>query len=134
MPLKSVVPSAIFQMFAARPAPVQKLALSARQLLLATLPGAVEIPDEKASIVGYGFGRGYKDMVATLILSNAGIKIGFVQGVSLPDPASLLEGKGKVHRHVAVTTQQQLRRPEVKQLLEVGLSAWRKRSQSAKQR
>jgi hypothetical protein len=130
MPPRSVMPSAGLELFAARPDLVKTLAIAARQLLLASLPGAVEIPDAKASVVGYGFGSGYNDMVATLILSKTAVKIGLVQGASLPDPNSLLEGSGKVHRYIVVTTQEQLRRPEIRQLIEAGVSASRQRSKS----
>jgi hypothetical protein len=128
MPSKAVMPSNVGELFASRPAAVHELALAARELILAALPGAIEVADPKANLVGYGYGSGYRDMVATLILSKTGVKIGLVQGASFPDPASLLRGAGKVHRYVDVRTQEQLRQPEVRQLLAIGLGAWRKRS------
>jgi hypothetical protein len=33
------------------------------------------------------------------------VKIGLVRGNELDDPHGLLEGRGKVHRHLAVTCQ-----------------------------
>jgi hypothetical protein len=131
MPSKSAVPSAFRELFVMLPAQVQELALSARQLVLTALPDAVELPDPKAHLVGYGYGTGYKDVVATLILSKTGVKIGLAHGASLPDPAALLRGAGKVHRHIDVRTQEQLRRAEVKQLLDAALSAWRRRTKEA---
>jgi hypothetical protein len=131
---KTPVPGAIRQQFAQLPALVQELALAARQLLLAALPDAIEIPDAKAKLVGYGYGTGYKDIVATLLLSKTGVKIGLAQGASLPDPTSLLQGAGKVHRYVEVRTQEQLRQAEVQQLLQAALSAWRRRCREAKGR
>lgn len=128
---KLVIPGTVLQLFSTLPDAVQELAHSARQLVLATVPDAIEIPDAKAKVIGYGYGAGYKDMVATLILSKAGIKIGLVQGASLPDPASLLNGAGKVHRYIDVRTVEQLRRAESKQLIEGALNAWRRRSQAA---
>jgi hypothetical protein len=128
---KPLVPSTVLQLFATLPDPVQELAHSARRLVLATVPDAIEIPDAKAKLIGYGYGAGYKDMVATLILSKTGIKIGLVQGASLPDPASLLKGAGRVHRYIDVRTAEQLRRPEAQQLIAGALSAWRRRSQPA---
>jgi hypothetical protein len=122
------------QLLAAFPAPVQTLARSARDFVLAALPDAVEIPDAKAKIIGYGYGPGYKDMVATLILSKGGVKIGRVQGASLPDPAALLKGAGKVHRYIEVPTRDQLLRNEVRQLIEAALGSWRRRSQYAKKK
>jgi hypothetical protein len=129
---KPAVPSAVRQLFEMLPAPVQELALSSRKLVLTALPDAIEISDEKAKVVGYGYGSGYKDVVATLILSKTGVKIGLAYGASLPDPASLLHGTGKVHRYIEVRRQEQLRRPEVEQLLGAALGAWRERAKEAK--
>lgn len=42
-------------------------------------------------------------MVATLILSRGGVKLGLARGSELPDPKHLLAGSGKVHRHIAFT-------------------------------
>jgi hypothetical protein len=62
MPSKPRVPSAVRRLFAALPSLVQPLALAARNLVLTALADAVE----------YGYGAGYKDMVATLILKREG--------------------------------------------------------------
>jgi|SRR5450432_3413202 hypothetical protein len=132
MPPRSVLPSAILRLFAMRPAPVQELALCARQLLLSALPEAIELPDAKANLVGYGYGTGYKDVVATLILSKVGVKIGLAQGACLPDPTLLLHGAGKVHRHIDIRAREQLRPAEVKQLVQAALSAYRRRSKESK--
>jgi hypothetical protein len=107
MPSEPSVPSPLRQLLAVFPAPVQTLARSARDFVLAALPDAVEIP-AKAKVIGYGYGPGYKHMVATLILSKGGVKIGLVQGASLPDPAALLKGAGKVHRYIDISTRDQL--------------------------
>jgi hypothetical protein len=45
------------------------------------------------------------------------VKLGLIGGASLPDPSGLLEGTGKVHRYVVVTSRADLRRPEIKALL-----------------
>jgi hypothetical protein len=127
-----LVPSPVHQLLAVFPAPVRTLALSARDFVLATLPDAVEIPDAQAKLIGYGYGPGYKDMVVALILSKHGVKIGLVQGASLPDPAALLKGAGKVHRYIEIFTRDQLLRDEVRHLIEAALSSWRERSQHAK--
>jgi hypothetical protein len=60
------------------------------------------------------------------------VKIGLVQGASLPDPAALLKGAGKVHRYIEIPTRDQLLRDEVRHLIEAALSSWRQRSQHAK--
>jgi hypothetical protein len=129
MSLESAEPRAILAIFATFPASVQKLARSARRLVLDSIPGATEIPDAKARLVGYGYGTGYKDIVATIILSKMGVKIGLAHGASLTDPAALLRGAGKIHRHIDIRSDEHLGRVEVKQLLEAAVNAWRRRSQ-----
>jgi Domain of unknown function (DU1801) len=126
----STLPNAIRELFDVLPVPVQTLALSVRQLLLTSIPGANEIPDAKAKLVGYGYGLGYKDVVATLLLSKKSVKIGLAQGANLSDPSSLLKGAGKVHRYIELRNPEQLHRPEVKQLLEACLTEWRRRMEA----
>jgi hypothetical protein len=64
--------------------------------------------------------------------AKAGVKIGLAYGASLPDPNSLLRGVGKIHRHIEVRTQAQLRQAGVEQLLAAALSLWRMRATGAK--
>jgi hypothetical protein len=71
-------------------------------------------------------------MVATLILSTGGVKIGLVRGASLLDPSALLKGAGKVHRYIEISTRDQLLRDEVRHLIEAALSSWRQRTEDPK--
>jgi hypothetical protein len=107
---------------------VQDTARAARQLILALIPGAIEVVDAKTAVIGYGYGTGYRDMVCTLILSKGGVKLGLVGGASLPDPRKLLEGSGKVHRYIPLGRPADLRRPGLRPLLHATLSAWRRKS------
>ena len=85
------------------PPSVRDLALELRQMILMTIPGALETVDRASRVVAYGFGPGYADMICTIIPSKTGVKLGIVRGAELPDPHGLLEGAGKLHRHVALT-------------------------------
>ena len=60
---------------------------------------------------------GYKGLVCTLFLSKSAVKIGLVDGSDLPDPHKLLEGAGKVHKHVVLKTTADLRKPGLKPLV-----------------
>ena len=51
-----------------------------------------------------------------------------VRGSELADPNHLLEGSGKVHRHIALRTAADLRRPGVTELIQQTLAAWRLRT------
>jgi hypothetical protein len=121
-------PSALSALLEPYPRTVQEIVHTARRLLLAVLPGATEVIDSKARVIGYGYGTGYRDMICTLILSKRGVKLGLVGGASLPDPQHLLQGEGKVHRHVPLTRAEDLRRKGIKPLLRASLAAWRQRS------
>jgi hypothetical protein len=74
----------------------------AREWLYAQCPGFIEEVDLPARMAAYNLGPGYKGMVASLIPSQGGLKLGLVGSAGFPDPHGLLEGKGKVHRHVAL--------------------------------
>ena len=106
---------------------VRAVALAVRRLVRAVLPRVQEIPDRGARVIGYGYGAGYRDMVATIILSRGGVKLGLVRGAELPDPHRLLEGKGKVHRYIAFTEVEPVNRPGVKALLKTTYAAWKER-------
>ena len=107
---------------------IQKLIHAARGTLRVAFRGATETADPQAHLLGYSYGSGYKGTVATLILSKTGVKIGIPYGSSLPDPAHLLAGEGKVHRHVAIKNPAELRAPELKELLQNALRAWETRT------
>ena len=112
---------------AAYPPRVREVARAARRLLKQVLPRAAETLDETARNIGYGYGPGYAGLVCTLIPSRAGVKLGIVRGAELDDPRGLLEGSGKVHRHVALRSLADLKRPGVRPLLRAALAAWRRR-------
>lgn len=107
---------------------IQRLIQSARRTLRSAFRGATETPDPQAHLLGYSYGPGYKGTVATLILSKTGVKIGVPYGASLPDPAHLLAGEGKVHRYVAIKDSAELKAPELRALLEEALRAWETRN------
>jgi hypothetical protein len=113
---------------------VRALANAARRALAKALPRATESVDRPAKLLGYSYGPGYKGLVCTLIMSKTGVKLGIFRGSELPDPASLMEGSGKVHRYVQLRTASDLERPELKELLAAALAAWRERSAAASEK
>jgi hypothetical protein len=114
----------------AYPPQVGELAHAARSLLGRILPGAQETLDESAKVIGYAYGPGYKGVVCTLILSQTGVKLGIARGSELPDPNQLMQGSGKVHRHVQLRTTADVKRPGLEPLLESALAAWRERNRA----
>src|SRR5262245_47103526 len=114
------------------PAPVRELALAARRFLVAQIPDAQEVIDEDDGVCGYGHGPGYNDLICTLILSKTGVKLGFVRGAGLPDPALLLEGAGKVHRYVQLREPSDLRRAALAKLVTSAEQGWRSRAATSR--
>lgn len=103
---------------------VQKIALATRALVLKLIPKAVEQVDAKSKVVGYGFGTGYKDMICSLMPAKTWVTLGIGWGAELPDPQRLLEGAGKVHRHVKVKSLSELDNPALAVLLKDGIAHW----------
>lgn len=110
------------------PPDVQALTRKARRLLLKLLPDVEESVDPSAAVLSYGYGPGYRGMVCTLILSKSGVKLGFVRGAELADPASLLAGSGKTHKYVQLNSAPDPTDPDLKRLIKVAQVAWRKRN------
>jgi hypothetical protein len=104
---------------------------ASRRALKAVFPNVEEMPDSQAGLIGYGYGAGYRGVVATLILSRAGVKIGIPYSASFHDPDGMLQGKGKVHRHISISTATGLEKPAVVALLHGALDAWKQRSTGA---
>jgi hypothetical protein len=111
------------------PPQVREVALAARDFLAEALPGAAETLDGSAKLLGYGYGPGYKGLVCTLLLSQTGVKLGIARGSELPDPKHLMQGSGRVHRHVQLRTTADLKKPGLKPLLKAALAACKKRNE-----
>ena len=103
------------------------LASKLRNFLLKELPGIMELPDNTANLIGYGYGTVYQDTICTILLSKKGVKMGFYKGSELPDPEKLLTGTGKVHKYVEIKTEEDILSPALKVLLNEALKAYQKR-------
>lgn len=116
------------RLLARYPDEVQALARDATRLIRRLLPGVEERADPTSAIFASGYGAGYKGMVCRLILSQSGVKVGLVRGSELDDPRGLLDGRGKVHRHIQMKSAADLRRPGVSALIKATYAAWRERT------
>jgi hypothetical protein len=93
-------------------------ATALRKIIKKTLPGANEMLDRAGHVVGYGFGAGYKELICTIILSKTGVKLGIVNGATLTDPKGLLEGAGKRHKYVVLSSPSDVSKPGLAPLLQ----------------
>jgi hypothetical protein len=123
---------AITGLLASYPPQSRNLVLATRTFVRKTVPGATEMVDAKAKVIGCGFGPGYADMICSIMPTKIGATLGIAWGTELPDPNGLLEGAGKVHRHVKLKQKSDLERPALKALLHAGVTRWKKKQQLAR--
>lgn len=96
----------------------RQLAKAARDLIREVYPAIVEVPWPKQRVIGYGVGpKKMSEHFCYIAVSRDHINIGFMYGAELPDPEELLEGSGKLLRHVRITELDQLSKPALRQLL-----------------
>jgi hypothetical protein len=113
---------------------VRKLALAARAFILRVIPEAIEQVDPKSKVIGFGFRTGYKDMICSLMPAKTWVTLGIGWGAELPDPQKLMEGAGKVHRHVKLKATSDLQVPALEALLKASLERWERQSRATKPR
>jgi hypothetical protein len=101
---------------------VRGLVLVARTFVLETVPNVTEMVDVKARIIGYGYGPRYADQVCMLMPTKVGVNLGIAYAMQLPDPKKILEGTGKLHRHVKLKSQSDLESVALKALLKAALA------------
>ena len=118
------IDSAVYDLLEPYSPEVQKLALAARKFVLKLIPKATEMVDTKSKVIGFGFGTGYKDMICSLMPAKTWVTLGIGWGAELPDPQKLMEGAGKVHRHVKLKSGSDLKIPALEALLKAGVARW----------
>jgi Domain of unknown function (DU1801) len=101
---------------------IQNLALAARDFVLEMIPDISQMVDVKARIIGFGYSEHYADQVCMLMPTKAGVNLGIAYAIELPDPKKLLEGTGKLHRHVKLKSESDLGNPALKNLLKAALA------------
>ncbi len=94
-------------------------------LVKEVFPDAVKSRDR--SDLGFGFGKGYKGLVFVVSPQRTHVNLGVAQGAELQEAFPLLQGSGKVHRHVKITTVEDLANPELRRLMKAALKAARAR-------
>ena len=97
---------AVYEFLSSYSGTVQDLALRLRDIVLETLPEAIERIYPSLHMIGYGRFRpdgswgGYPPIYITPF--KTWVNLGFSWGVGLPDPDGLLLGRGLQVRHVKV--------------------------------
>jgi hypothetical protein len=103
--------------------PTGPLALALRAVVLDAAPELQErIFRNHASALWFGLGPKMADMVLYVAMASAHVNLGFCRGASLSDPDGVLEGSGKVMRHIKVRSWQDLERPFVHPLIRAAVA------------
>jgi len=100
---------------------VRGLALAARAFVLEMIPDVSEMVDLKARIIGFGYSPRYADQVCMLMPTKVGVNLGIAYAMELPDPKKILEGTGKLHRHVKLASESDLENAALRDLLKAAL-------------
>lgn len=100
---------------------IAEVARHLSELILTLLPEATVSSDDDN--LGFGVGTGYKGLIFTVAPHAAHVTLGVARGASLPDPDGLLEGTGKVHRHVKLRSVADVDRPELRALMISAIAA-----------
>lgn len=88
---------------------MQEISRSIRDLIHKILPQVVEVVWVQQKNTGFGTGVKKKtEHFCWLMPASKHVNLGFNYGAELPDPAHLLEGTGKLFRHVKIKSAAQL--------------------------
>jgi hypothetical protein len=97
---------------------VAAFAFALREMLLEEAPDAMEkVYTNHASAVWFGFGPKMKDMFCYVAAARSHANLGFCRGALLPDPNHVLEGEGKLMRHIKFRGERDLERPFVRRYI-----------------
>ena len=110
---------------------IRELAMQTRALILKAIPKLQEQVDSPGKLAGYGFSPKYADTLCVILPAEGWVTLGIGRATELPDPFHLLEGKGKVHRHVKLRTAADVQAPALRQLLRAAHAAYKKRSKKS---
>ena len=123
--MKTPSPSAQLDGFIAKFSPV--IAAETHALLKkmrALMPGAVEMVYDNyyALVIGFCPVEKASEVILSLAVYPNHISLCFFAGDSLPDPEKLLQGSGKIARHIRLEDAKTLDRPAVKALIRAAIA------------
>jgi hypothetical protein len=95
------------------------LARAALAKMRARLPGAIELVYDNYNALAIGFSPTERtsDAIFSIALWPRWVSLFFLQGAGLPDPHRLLQGSGKVARHIVLESAEDLDKPAIQELI-----------------
>jgi hypothetical protein len=98
----------------------RELAYQVRKLVVTVMPDVVEVPWPRLRMASYGVGPKKKtEHFCYISAQKDDVNLGFYYGAELPDPEGLLQGTGKLLRHVKIREPKAIRSRQLRQLLKV---------------
>ncbi len=111
-------PEPFAEMVSGFPDPIPELAIACRSFLFEVFPRAVEVVWPQQRTAGYGTGpKKMTEQFCWLAPYPKHVVFGFYYGTELPDPEGLLEGTGRLMRHVKIRRPEDLGRPALRDLV-----------------
>ena len=102
---------------------MQEVARAIRLLIAEVMPGVTEVPWATQRTAGYGVGpKKMSDHFCYIAPHKKYVNLGFFYGAELPGPDGMLEGGGKLLRHIKIASLEDLQNPSLRQLPEVSSS------------
>ena len=104
---------------------VQRLFRRTRSKMLARLPGAIELvyDNYNALVIGYGPTERPSEALFSIVANPRHVTLCFLTGAKLADPVGILQGEGRVVRHVRLSDITVLDLPEVRALMKQAVVA-----------
>jgi hypothetical protein len=102
---------------------IASLALALREVVLEEAPAAIEsLVNGYAVAIGFSFtGKPMKDGFCHVVTYRNCVNLGFNRGALLADPGGILEGSGKLIRHLRINDYDDLDRPLVRRFLRAAI-------------
>lgn len=97
---------------------IKEMARHTRKLIYTECPKVVEVVWTRQKNIGYGTGpKKNSEHFCWVMPATKHVTLGFNYGAELPDPTGLLEGTGKLFRHVKIKSIADLSNPDLIRLL-----------------
>ena len=101
---------------------VGELALALRSMVLEEAPAAIEkFFQGYALVFWYSVTGRMSGVICSVVVYTKGVNLMFNRGAELKDPDGLLEGEGKIIRHIKVRRPEDLKRPYLRKFIRAAL-------------
>ena len=98
---------------------IETLARDARKRMQLRLPGATELIYDNYNALAIGFGPSERasEAIFSVVLYPRWVSLFFLQAKGLSDSSGVLEGSGKVARHIVLQTADDIEQPAIEDLI-----------------